>query len=110
MTAATVQAVGDEHANHAGAVLNTNRQLGILVGVATIGLILGSTSSWYDGLHIALGLVAGGYLVASAAALILARATRRAGGRAGSWDACELHPSPGAAHTLSGDVPSRPRR
>ncbi len=68
MTAATVQAAGDEHANHAGAVLNTNRQLGILIGVATIGLILGSTSSWYHGLHIALGAVAAAYLFAGVAA------------------------------------------
>jgi len=75
MTAATVQAAGDEHANHAGAVLNTNRQLGILVGVATIGLILGSTTNWYQGLHIALGIVAAAYLLASATALTLARAT-----------------------------------
>jgi DHA2 family methylenomycin A resistance protein-like MFS transporter len=68
MTAATVQSAGDEHTNHAGAVLNTNRQLGILVGVATIGLILDSTSSWYRGLHIALGVVAAAYLVAAVAA------------------------------------------
>ncbi len=77
MTAATVQAAGDEHANHAGAVLNTNRQLGVLVGVATIGLVLQSTTNWYRGLHIALGIVAAGYLLASATALILARVTPR---------------------------------
>ncbi len=78
MTATTVQGAGDEHANHAGAVLNTNRQLGILVGVATIGLILGSTTSYYHGLHIALGVVAAAYLLASIAALILTRSTKSA--------------------------------
>ncbi len=75
MTAATVHAAGDEHANHAGAVLNTNRQLGILVGVATVGLILGSTSSWYHGLHIALGVIAAAYLLASVAAFTVTRPT-----------------------------------
>jgi DHA2 family methylenomycin A resistance protein-like MFS transporter len=75
MTAATVAAAGDEHANHAGAVLNTNRQLGILVGIAIIGLILGSTSSWYQGLHICLAVVAASYLLASLAALTIARRT-----------------------------------
>ncbi|WP_265445671.1 MFS transporter [Flexivirga meconopsidis] len=65
MTAAIVQAAGDEHANHAGAVLNTNRQLGTLVGVAVIGLVLQSTEDWYRGLHVALGLVAAVYLLAS---------------------------------------------
>lgn len=72
MTAATVTAAGDENTNHAGAVLNTNRQLGILVGVAVIGLILQSTSTWYRGLHIALGVVAAAYLLAG----LTATATR----------------------------------
>ncbi|HEY0619343.1 MAG TPA: hypothetical protein VGD15_17200, partial [Kribbella sp.] len=57
------------------AVLNTNRQLGILVGVAIIGLILGSTSNWYEGLHIALGVIAAAYLLASVTALTVARGT-----------------------------------
>lgn len=76
MTAATVKAAGDEHANHAGAVLNTNRQLGILVGVALIGLILQSTTDWYRGLHIALGLVAAAYLLAGLTALTTTRPDR----------------------------------
>jgi DHA2 family methylenomycin A resistance protein-like MFS transporter len=75
MTAATVQAAGDEHANYAGAVLNTNRQLGVLVGVATIGLILASTNNWYHGLHIAFCVVGGAYLLATIAAFALARGT-----------------------------------
>ena len=37
MTAATVAAAGDRHANHAGAILNANRQLGVLVGVCDRG-------------------------------------------------------------------------
>jgi DHA2 family methylenomycin A resistance protein-like MFS transporter len=76
MTAATVEAAGDEHANHAGAVLNTNRQLGILVGVALIGLILQSTDDWYRGLHLALGLVAGAYLTAGVTAVATTRCER----------------------------------
>ncbi|MDM4761975.1 MFS transporter [Galbitalea sp. SE-J8] len=73
MTAATVQAAGDENANHAGAVVNTNRQLGVLVGIAAIGRVPQTTASWYDGLHLALAIVAAAYLAAGAAALILAR-------------------------------------
>lgn len=79
MTAATVKAAGDEHANHAGAVLNTNRQLGILVGVAVIGLILQSTSDWYEGLHSALALVVVMYLLASLIAIATTRSGRSAG-------------------------------
>ncbi|KYH45581.1 MFS transporter [Branchiibius sp. NY16-3462-2] len=76
MTAATVQAAGDEHANHAGAVLNTNRQLGILVGVAIIGLVLQSTSDWYHGLHLSLGFVAAAYLLAGLIAAVTTRPHR----------------------------------
>ncbi|YAL84687.1 MFS transporter [Dermacoccaceae bacterium W4C1] len=79
MTAATVEAAGDENANHAGAVLNTNRQLGILVGVAVIGLILQGTSDWYRGLHLALGLVAGVYLLAGLTAILTTRPVARLG-------------------------------
>lgn len=70
MTAAVVAAAGDAHANHAGAALNTNRQLGVLVGVALVGLVLQSTTDRHRGLHIALGLVACGYLLAAVAALL----------------------------------------
>ncbi|WP_052663642.1 MFS transporter [Psychromicrobium lacuslunae] len=65
MTAATVKAAGDEHANHAGAALNTNRQLGVLVGIAVVGLVLQLNSDWYQGFHGAIWLIAAGYLLAS---------------------------------------------
>lgn len=77
MTAATVQAAGDEHANHAGAVLNTNRQLGVLAGVATIGLVLQSTTDWYQGLHTALAIVAATYIIAGLWALTITTKARR---------------------------------
>lgn len=49
MTAALVDAAGPGHANVAGAVLNANRQLGTLVGVAAVSVVLGSVSDWTRG-------------------------------------------------------------
>ena len=78
MTAATVAAADDRHANYAGAILNTNRQGGVLIGIAVTGLILQASSNWYAGLHVAVAVVAATYLLAGLAALDLARTTRSA--------------------------------
>ncbi len=80
MTAAVAEAAGDHYAGYAGAILNANRQLGVLVGVAVIGLVLQGTADWYRGLHEALALVAAAYLMASATAFALARRTRHESG------------------------------
>lgn len=71
MTAATVAAADDRHANYAGAILNTNRQVGVLIGVAVTGLVLQATSNWYAGLHLSVAIVAATYLIAGLAALTL---------------------------------------
>jgi MFS transporter, DHA2 family, methylenomycin A resistance protein len=70
LTTATLRAAGDENANHAGAVLNTNRQLGVLVGVAIVGIILEDAGKLYGGTHAALAFVAAAYLSAGLAALV----------------------------------------
>ncbi|MFI7123251.1 MFS transporter [Amycolatopsis sp. NPDC049868] len=49
MTAVLVDAGGPEHANVSGSVLNANRQLGSLVGVAAVGVVLHATPDWTAG-------------------------------------------------------------
>ena len=71
MTAATVRAAGDEHAGHAGAVLNTNRQFGVLLGVAAIGLTVHGAADWTQALRLGSAGIALAYLCASAAAFTL---------------------------------------
>ena len=71
MTAATVAGADDRYANYAGAVLNTNRQLGVLIGIAVTGLILQTTTTWYSGLHITVAVLATIYFAASLTALTL---------------------------------------
>ncbi|OIV35307.1 MFS transporter [Mangrovactinospora gilvigrisea] len=66
MTAVLVDAAGREHANTSGAVLNANRQVGQLVGIAVAGAVLGAS-----GLPPAFLLIAGAYAVAAAAAWTL---------------------------------------
>lgn len=64
MTAATVAAADDRHAGFAGAVLNTNRQMGVLIGIAVVGLIIQANTNWYGGLHISMVVVAAAYITA----------------------------------------------
>lgn len=80
MTAAVVDAAED-HAGFAGAVLNTNRQVGVLIGIAIVGLALQLNSNWYSGLHVSSAIVAGTYLVAGLAALSLTFHSRRMSNR-----------------------------
>jgi len=49
MTAALVDSAGAEHANVAGSVLNANRQIGTLVGVAVMSVVLSAISDWNRG-------------------------------------------------------------
>src|SRR5581483_8380550 len=46
MTAALVDAAGPENANVAGSVLNANRQIGSLVGIAVMGVLLQAIPDW----------------------------------------------------------------
>lgn len=71
MTAALVDAAGPEHANVAGAVLNANRQIGTLVGVAVMGVVLGTISDWNRGPAVSFLIVGIAYLVAAVGAWLL---------------------------------------
>ena len=62
MTAAMVNAAGTEHANLAGSVLNANRQVGSLVGIATMGVVLAVTPGWSSGATVSFLLVGAAYL------------------------------------------------
>jgi MFS transporter, DHA2 family, methylenomycin A resistance protein len=71
MTAALVDAAGTEHANVAGAVLNANRQIGTLVGVAAMSVVLATISSWNRGPAVCFVLIGIGYLVGAVGAWLL---------------------------------------
>ncbi|MCA2230013.1 MFS transporter [Nonomuraea aurantiaca] len=62
MTAATVNAAGTRHANTAGSVLNANRQIGSLVGIASIGAVLAVTPGWTAGAALSFLLVGTAYI------------------------------------------------
>ncbi|MFC8721583.1 MFS transporter [Kitasatospora sp. NPDC057198] len=81
MTAALVDAAGPAHANTAGSVLNANRQIGSLVGIAAVGAVLQATSDWGTGVGAGFLLIGAVYLLGSAFAwLLVARSERRTTG------------------------------
>lgn len=78
MTAALVDAAGPQHANVAGSVLNANRQMGSLVGIAGMGVVLNSPTDWNHGAALCFLTVAIAYLLGSLGAWrLIARAERR---------------------------------
>lgn len=79
MTAALVDAAGPEHANVAGSVLNANRQIGSLVGIAVMGVILNSITDWNHGASLSFLAVGVAYLLGGLGAWrLIARPERRA--------------------------------
>ncbi|QKW39963.1 MFS transporter [Actinomadura sp. NAK00032] len=62
MTAATVNAAGTRHANTAGSVLNANRQIGSLVGIASTGAVLAVAPGWTAGAALSFLLVGAAYI------------------------------------------------
>lgn len=79
MTAALVDAAGPQNANVAGSVLNANRQIGSLVGIAVTGVVLHSTSDWDRGAAVSFLVVALAYLLGGLSAWrLIARSERRA--------------------------------
>ncbi|RFC71514.1 MFS transporter [Streptomyces sp. AcE210] len=68
MTAALVDAAGPQNANVAGSVLNANRQIGSLVGIAAIGVVLQMTSDWSQGASVSFLLVGVSYLLGAVCA------------------------------------------
>jgi DHA2 family methylenomycin A resistance protein-like MFS transporter len=77
MTAALVDAAGPEHANVAGSVLNANRQVGSLVGIAAISAVLSTVGGWQRGAALSFLLVGACYLAGGLAAWRLIRRTER---------------------------------
>jgi DHA2 family methylenomycin A resistance protein-like MFS transporter len=78
MTAALVDAAGPEHANVAGAVLNANRQIGTLVGIAVMGVVLSTISDWNSGPALCFLLMGVAYLAGAAGAwFLITRPERR---------------------------------
>jgi DHA2 family methylenomycin A resistance protein-like MFS transporter len=79
MTAALVDSAGPENANVAGSVLNANRQIGSLVGIAAMGVILNSTSDWNHGAAVSFLAVGLAYLLGGISAWwLISRPERRA--------------------------------
>ncbi len=72
-----------QHTNTAAAVLNANRQIGALVGVAAVGAVLHGTSSWSLKLPACLALLTIAFVVAAVLAL-RSDEGRRAGSLAAS--------------------------
>ncbi|WP_431920131.1 MFS transporter [Amycolatopsis tucumanensis] len=68
MTAALVEFAGVAHANVAGAVLNANRQIGTLVGVAAMSVVLGAVTDWGRGAGLSFLLLGVAYLAGAAGA------------------------------------------
>lgn len=77
MTAALVDAAGAEHANVAGSVLNANRQIGTLVGVAAMSLVLGTISDWNRGPAVSFLIIGIAYLVGAASSWLLITRSER---------------------------------
>lgn len=77
MTAALVDAAGAEHANVAGAVLNANRQIGTLVGIAAMSVVLATISDWDRGPAVSFLLIGIAYLAGAAGAWLLITRSER---------------------------------
>lgn len=63
MTAVLVDVAGPENANVSGSVLNANRQIGSLVGIAAIGVVLASAPNWYTGAALSFLIIGLSYLI-----------------------------------------------
>ncbi|MDO6707319.1 MFS transporter [Photobacterium sp. 1_MG-2023] len=61
MTALIMHRAGPEHASMASAILNANRQLGALFGVAAMAVIIQIHTDWANGLYTGLGLLIGAH-------------------------------------------------
>ncbi len=82
MTAALMNAVTPADAGTAGAMLNLNRNIGSLIGVAVFAGILQTTTDWYASGALALGVATVSYALACATAFTTRRtAEATAGGR-----------------------------
>jgi DHA2 family methylenomycin A resistance protein-like MFS transporter len=65
MTTTAMQIAGRTYANGAAAALNANRQIGALVGVALMGAVIHSASSWDARLVVGFATIASSYAAAA---------------------------------------------
>jgi DHA2 family methylenomycin A resistance protein-like MFS transporter len=65
MTAVLVDAAGIEHAAAAGSVLNANRQIGSLFGIAAMSVAISMNHDWYSRASVAFGAIAVSYALAA---------------------------------------------
>lgn len=79
LTATLVDAAGREHANDAASVLNANRQVGSLLGIAAMGVVLQAVPGWYGGTAAGFVVVGVAYVIAAGCAARLVLATERPG-------------------------------
>lgn len=68
MTAVLVDAAGVEHAAVAGSVLNANRQLGSLFGIAAMGVVISVNHDWYSRASAAFAAITIAYVLAALSA------------------------------------------
>ncbi|MFI7601251.1 MFS transporter [Actinoplanes sp. NPDC049681] len=72
LTATLMEAAGS-HANTAGALLNANRQVGALLGVAVAGTVLASAADWYRAASVGFAVTALAYGAAAVLAWCFTR-------------------------------------
>jgi DHA2 family methylenomycin A resistance protein-like MFS transporter len=65
MTAVLVDAAGIEHAATAGSVLNANRQIGSLFGIAAMGVVITMSHDWYSRAATAFAAITIAYFLAA---------------------------------------------
>lgn len=68
MTAVLVDSAGIEHAAVSGSVLNANRQIGSLFGIAAMGVAISVGEDWYDRASIAFFMITIAYALAAVCA------------------------------------------
>ncbi|WP_161952729.1 MFS transporter [Actinoplanes sp. TFC3] len=72
---ATLMEVAGSHASTAAALLNANRQVGALLGVAAAGSVIAAPTDWYHAASVAFAVIALAYGTAACLASRLARST-----------------------------------
>jgi DHA2 family methylenomycin A resistance protein-like MFS transporter len=110
MTAATVDAAGVRHANTAGSVLNANRQIGSLVGIAAVGAVLAAAPGWTAGAALSFLLAGAAYITAALISWRLVRLPEHPGPAAASAPGPHPHHVQEASHCGPDAPGARPLR